>query len=144
MEQALQRIEKAKAPGEQQPINQQQQSEIKTGTSLLGPPRQQPNYNAPSDFKPKFNQQRNEHFHSNRPPPMPNQSGTSEYSHFNNKPNTNKPFNSFPPKFSPSNANQKPGQKLPPRFSPPQSSNNNKFHATNYDSPVCCQSKKDK
>jgi hypothetical protein len=129
LQQALQRIEKAKDSG-QPSAPFPPQAEQKTGTSLLGPPR---HFNG-QDNRPKFGQQqvppKSDNFPSFRPPAKPvQQAPPHEYGQDQNNGN----------KFAPSNYRQQPRfpgpetQKLQPRLSPPSSK---KFPPNSYSQQV--------
>jgi hypothetical protein len=135
LEQALQRIEKAKDPNTTSTQKQPEYKQLSsTSTSMLGPPRQL--NNAPSggfrpktDFKPKFT------------PQKPNQMSASsnQYNQFNDKQKPNKPpFNNYrqqhnQPRYENSNAGRKPpSQSAKPLFPP---SHVNKLSPQNYPSP---------
>jgi hypothetical protein len=92
LEQALQRIEKAKSfsSTDQGSIQALKPNDSKTGASMLGPPR---NFNDTSNG---FSQKRPNNFSSFQPP-------NKKPPFNNNYRQQNKPFQSFPPKFSPPN-----------------------------------------
>jgi hypothetical protein len=125
LEQALQRIEKAKDSG--QPEAPSQQIESKTGTSLLGPPRHFNN----QDGRPKFGQQqpppKPENFSTFRPPNKPAQQ-RHEYEQIDPSNGNNFAPNNY---RQPNQSRFPDAQKLPPKLSPPS-----KFPSGNFNQQV--------